>query len=62
MALIDGRKEEIKDLGRLIEEAMNSDDEIDRTYLLEAIVADLNLIYADHKTSHVKDLIDNPIS
>ncbi len=45
-------------LANLIEEAMNSDDEIDRTYLLEAIIMDLR----SGDTAGVEDLLANPVS
>jgi hypothetical protein len=46
------------ELADLIDEAMNSEEEIDRTYLLEAVVADLRA----NTTAHVTALLVEPIS
>lgn len=41
---------------------MNSDDDIDRTYLLEAIVADLRILAAGGEVTAVAHLFLNPVS
>lgn len=46
------------ELADLIDQAMNSDDEIDLQYLLEALTRDLRA----GTVSEVQDLIDNPVS
>lgn len=45
-------------LADLIEEAMNSEEDIDRTYLLEAVVRDLR----GHTLEHTRELLANPVS
>ena len=49
-------------LDEQIETAMNSEDDIDRTYLLEAVQKDLHLIFSGEPPKNVQELIDNPIS
>lgn len=46
------------ELADLIEEAMNSEEDIDRTYLLDAVVRDLR----EGGTAHTAELLANPIS
>lgn len=45
-----------------IDTAMNSEDEIDRTYLLEAVQEDLRRLANGYTIWKTQDLIDNPIS
>lgn len=55
-------KNQALQLSSLISAAMNSDDEIDRTYLLEAVRGDLALIHEGRAMRFVRNLIDYPIS
>lgn len=45
-----------------INTAMNSEDEIDRTYLLEAVEKDIRSLSVGYPANQVQHLIDNPVS
>lgn len=45
-----------------ISEAMNSEDEIDRVYLLEAAQEDIRRVSVGRNPTEVQNLIDNPVS
>lgn len=50
-------------LSALINEARNSDDEIDQTYLLEAVVNDIDaMAQGNYGLDNVIYLLDNPVS
>lgn len=52
----------LMDLAELIEACVNSEDEIDRTYLLEAVVEDLRALAGNGAATAVAYPFENPVS
>lgn len=54
--------EMLADLADVIEACLNSDDEVDRQYLLEAVVEDLRAIAVGGNPTATAELLANPVS